>query len=353
MTSADPPQPIWRPGPEAETSELARYTAWLSGARGCRFDGYDALWRWSVDELEAFWGSIWDYFQVESSRPYRRVLGERQMPGAEWFPGAELSYAAHVFRGRRDEDVAIVHASELREQRELRWGELRELTAAIAGGLRSLGVGPGDRVAAYMPNVAEAAAAFLACASLGAVWTACSPEFGARSAADRFAQVEPKVLLCVDGYRYGGRDVPRGEAVNELRRALPSLVAAVALPYLDPQAALEDALAWEQFLRPGPLAFEQLPFSHPLWVLYSSGTTGLPKPIVHGHGGILLEHLKELHFHLDARPSDRLFWFTTTGWMMWNLLLEDSSRRRRSCSTTAARALSAVRRSGISPRPPA
>ncbi len=318
--SADP-TPIWEPGPDAARSGLAVYTAWLESERRLAFADYHALWQWSVDELEAFWDSLWDYFDVEATLPPARVLGRREMPGAEWFPGAELSYAAHLFRGRSDEGLAIVHASELREQSELSWGELRALTAAIAGGLRALGVERGDRVVAYLPNIPEAVAAFLACASVGAVWSACSPDFGVRSVSERFAQIGPKLLLTVDGYRYGGRDFPRGDVVDALRREIPTLENTVLLPYLDPDARLDGTLSWSSFLRPEPLHFAPLPFDHPLWVLYSSGTTGPPKAIVHGQGGILLEHLKELHFHLDARPGERLFWFTTTGWMMWNLLV--------------------------------
>ena len=211
--------------------------------------------------------------------------------------------SAHVFRGREEDAIAIVHASELRPQAELSWGELRDLTGAIAAGLRGLGVGPGDRVAGYLPNIPEAVAAFFACASIGAVWSCCSPDFGARSVVDRFAQIEPKVLFCVDGYRYGGRDFPRGEVVAQLAREIPSLEHVVLLPYLDPDAAIVGTVPLGSLLQPAPLEFEQLPFDHPLWVLYSSGTTGLPKAIVHGQGGILLEHLKALHLHTDARPG--------------------------------------------------
>jgi acetoacetyl-CoA synthetase len=238
------------------------------------------------------------------------------MPGAEWFSGAELSYAERVFRGKPDDAIAVVHASELRELDVLSWRELRELTAAIAAGLRAAGVERGDRVAAYMPNIPETAASLLACASIGAIWSSCSPDFGVRTVVDRFAQIEPKVLLAVDGYRYGGQDHDRRDTVSALQRKLPTLEQTYVLPYL------RDGGSWHELLQPGTvLEFAQLPFEHPLWVLYSSGTTGLPKPIVHSQGGILLEHLKTLHLHVDARPGDRLFWFTTTGWMMWNFLL--------------------------------
>jgi acetoacetyl-CoA synthetase len=239
------------------------------------------------------------------------------MPGAEWFPGAQLNYAEHVFRGKRDSEVALRHASELRSPGgEWTWGELGAQTAAVAAGLRELGVGPGDRVAAYMPNIPETVAAFLACASIGAVWSSAAPEFGARSVIDRFSQIEPKVLLAVDGYRYGGRDHDRRAAVDEIAGAIASVERVVRMGYLD-------GSGWEaRFIgESASLEFEPVAFDHPLWVLYSSGTTGLPKPIVHGHGGILIEQLKKGYLHLDAQPGDRLFWFSTTGWMMWNFLI--------------------------------
>jgi acetoacetyl-CoA synthetase len=308
--------PLWEPTPNAiERTALTRYLRWLEAERGLRFDGYHALWRWSVDDVEAFWASLWDFFDVRASSPYARVLGRAEMPGAEWFPGARLSYAEHVFRGKPDEQVAIVASSEVRDDAQLTWGELRALTAAIAAGLRERGVGPGDRVVGYLPNVPETVAAFLACASLGAIWSCCSPDFGIRTVVDRFAQVTPRVLLAVDGYRYGGRDFDRRDVVHGLERELPSLEHTFLLPYLGSDGN------WGDLLADGRLEFAQQPFEHPLWVLYSSGTTGLPKPIVHGQGGILLEHLKTLHLHFDTRAGDRLFWFTSTGWMMWNLLV--------------------------------
>jgi acetoacetyl-CoA synthetase len=322
------PVPLWKPSQEQiQAATMTRYVGWLEAERGLQFGGYDELWSWSVTELEAFWASIWDFFEVGSAQSYDRVLGRRAMPGTEWFPGAELSYAEHIFRDKPGERIAIVHASELRPLQELTWGELHELTGALAAGLRELGVEQGDRVVAYMPNIAETVAVFLACASVGATWSSCSPDFGARSVVDRFAQIGPKVLVSVDGYRYGGRDFDRLDTVARLQRELPSLRRTVVLPYLDASpdiGRLERALEWQELVQLGDAAeprFAALPFDHPLWVLYSSGTTGLPKAIVHGQGGILLEHLKKLHLHFDARPGDRLFWFTTTGWMMWNLLV--------------------------------
>jgi acetoacetyl-CoA synthetase len=310
-----------------ERATMTRYMRWLAAERGQPFDDYGALWEWSVTELEDFWASIWDFFEVQASAPYSKVLPERVMPGARWFEGAELNYAEHIFRGKRDADVAVQHASELRELDELRWGELREQVAAAAAGLRELGVDRGDRVVAYLPNIPETLVGFLATASIGAIWSSCSPDFGASSVADRFAQIEPKVLLCIDGYRYNGKDFDRRETVAGLVRGMPTIQHTIVIPYLEPAPKLPDArgaTTWAQVLAAGQgaeLQFEQVPFDHPLWVLYSSGTTGLPKAIVQGHGGILLEHLKKLHLHLDAQDQDRIFWFTTTGWMMWNFLV--------------------------------
>jgi acetoacetyl-CoA synthetase len=295
---------LWEP--PAEMVERALMTRYLR-EQGKR--DYDELWRWSVDDLDGFWASIWDFFEVAGG--YERVLASSDMPGATWFPGARLNYAEHLFRGKDPDAVAIVHASELRELSELTWRELREQTASMAARLRALGVERGDRVAAYMPNIPEAVAAFLATASIGAVWSSCSPDFGARSVIDRFAQIEPKVLLAVDGYRYNGRDFDRRETVARIAAETGGEV--VTLGYLDGTGWPDDPA--------GELTFERVAFDHPLWVLYSSGTTGLPKAIVQGQGGILLEHLKKLNLHVDARAGDRVFWFTTTGWMMWNFLV--------------------------------
>jgi acetoacetyl-CoA synthetase len=318
---------LWTPSADAvKRSGLTHYVRWLESERGLRFDGYHELWAWSVDDVEAFWASVWDFFDVQSTRPYERVLVSRDMPGAEWFPGVELSYAEHIFHGKDEDRTALVAASELRPEHELTWRELRALTGGIAAGLRELGVERGDRVVGYLPNIEETVAAFLACASIGAIWSCCSPDFGVRSVVERFGQIEPKILLAIDGYRYGGRDFDRLGTVAEVARAIPSLERVVVLPYLAPEPdlrMLDDALPWAGFVRAAEdgLDFARLPFDHPLWVLYSSGTTGLPKPIVHGQGGILLEHLKKAHLHLDLQEGDRFFWFTSTGWMMWNLLV--------------------------------
>jgi acetoacetyl-CoA synthetase len=323
-----PAEKLWEPSADlVERARMSEYMRWLEAERGLGFDGYHDLWRWSVGDVEGFWASIWDFFSIQADGGYDSVLGQRRMPGAEWFAGTRLNYAEHVFAGKDDAETAILHASELRDLTELSWGDLRAQVAAMAAGLRGLGVEPGDRVAAYMPNVPEAIVAFLAAASIGATWSSCSPDFGPASVIDRFAQIEPTVLFAVDGYRYGGRDFDRRDVLTELQAAMPSLRRTVVLPYLDPApdlSQLRDAMPWGELLEEGEggeLGFERVPFDHPLWVLYSSGTTGLPKAIVQGQGGILLEHLKKLHLHVDAHPGDRLFWFTTTGWMMWNFLV--------------------------------
>jgi len=318
---------LWEPSAESiDRATMTRYMRWLAAERGLAFDDYRSLWEWSATEIEEFWASIWEFFDIDASSTYAEVLPDRAMPGATWFPGAELSHPEHIFRGKRDANIALYHASELRDLGELTWGELRGQVARAAAGLRALGVGKGDRVVAYMPNIPETLIAFLATASIGAIWSSCSPDFGTSSVVDRFAQIEPKVLFCVDGYRYNGRDFDRIDTVAGLQAAMPTLERTVVLPYLTDRdtSGLERATAWDELLASGagaPLEFEQVPFDHPLWVLYSSGTTGLPKAIVQGHGGILLEHLKKLHLHVDAREGDRVFWFTTTGWMMWNFLV--------------------------------
>jgi acetoacetyl-CoA synthetase len=328
MSAMGQPEILWEPPAElVERARMSEYMRWLEAERGLRFGGYEELWRWSVGDLEGFWSSIWEFFGVAADGDPAPVLGSRGMPGARWFPGASLNYAEHAFAGKADGETAILAASELRGLEEMSWGELRERVAAVAAGLRGLGVGRGDRVVAYMPNVPEAVVAFLATASIGAVWSSCSPDFGPASTIDRFAQIEPKVLFAVDGYRYGGRDFDRRGTLAELGAAMPSLERTVVLPYLEPEpdlASLRGAIRWEELLAAGAGAepsFERVPFDHPLWVLYSSGTTGLPKAIVQGQGGILLEHLKKLNLHVDAHRGDRLFWFTTTGWMMWNFLV--------------------------------
>ncbi len=316
---------LWQPSEALiERANITRYLQWLHEHRALSFDGYDSLWRWSVADLEGFWSSVWEFFGVKAHRPYVRVLGERHMPGARWFEGAELNYAEHAL-GRRDEHPAIVAASETRPLITLTYAELHRQTAAVAASLKRLGVGRGDRVVGFMPNIPEALVAFLATASIGAIWSSSSAEFGITSVVDRFQQIEPKVLFAVDGYRYGGRPYDRLAQVGQLVDSLPTLEATVIVPYLADRPRLDGirgAHLWHDLFAGNPgLTFEPVPFEHPLWILYSSGTTGLPKPIVQGHGGILLEHLKTLSLHLDLGSEDRFFWYTTTGWMMWNFLV--------------------------------
>jgi acetoacetyl-CoA synthetase len=303
---------LWTPS--AQT--IADATLTRFAAETGHSDEYDELWRWSVDDLDGFWRAVVRFGGIELGDGWASVLGSRSMPGAEWFPGATVSYPQHLFADRDPDEIAVWHASEVREGLDTwTWGDLRVQTAQIAAGLRACGVGRGDRVCAYMPNIPETLAALLACASLGAVWSSAAPEFGARSVIDRFAQIEPKVLLTIDGYRYGGRDFDRSEVVAAVAAELPASCRVVRFGYLD-------GSGWEDgFLADGELSCERVPFEHPLWILFSSGTTGLPKPIVHSQGGILVEQVKHQLLHLDARAGDRVFWFTTTGWMMWNFLV--------------------------------
>ena len=311
-------QVVWTPTEDArENSLLARYTASL-GRSG---QDYHDLWQWSVSDLEGFWASIWDFFEVRADTPFERVLGSRTMPGAKWFPGARLNFAAHMLG--RDDDldaVAVLARSQSRDAFDLTFGDLRDEVARARAGLQRLGVGSGDRVVAYLPNIPETLVAFLAAASLGAVWATCPPEFGPRSVLDRLGQLEPKVLLAVDGYTWGEARIDRREQVAEVRAGLPSLHSVVHVQYGGNDLA--GTVPWAELVaEAGPLEFDPVPFDHPLYVLFSSGTTGLPKAIVHGHGGILLEHLKNHGLSWDLRPGDRLMWFTTTAWMMWNALV--------------------------------
>ena len=311
--------------PTAEAVARARvqgFLRWLADERGIVLTSWEELHAWSVTELEQFWAAVWDYFGVRAHAPYDTVLVERTMPDTRWFPGARLNYAEHCLGLPEDADrVAVVSVSQTRERQELTFADLADQVRRARAGLRRLGVGPGDRVAAYLPNIPETLVAFLATASLGAVWASCAPEFGALAVADRFAQIEPKVLLAVAGYTYGDKPVDRRSEVAEVRAALPTLEHVVHVPY-GPET-LPDALAWADLTAetPDELAFEPVPFDHPLCILFSSGTTGKPKAIVHRHGGILLEHLKNHAFHWDLGPDDRLLWFTTTAWMMWNTLV--------------------------------
>jgi acetoacetyl-CoA synthetase len=312
---------LWAPpGDIRDHSRIGAYLRWLSDERGREFADYAALWQWSVDDLPAFWRSVWDYFDVVSATPPGEVLADARMPGARWFPGTRLNYAENVLRmpGIGDDEPAVIAYSQTRPPVTLTATRLRDEVRRVRAGLRRLGVVQGDRVAVYAPNIPETYVLMLATASLGAIFSSCAPEFGTRSVVDRWQQIAPKVLVAVDGYRYGDKAVDRTGEVAAIREALPSLAHTVVLSYLDPGGPD----GWAELAAPTdePMSFAQVPFDHPLYVLYSSGTTGLPKPIVHGHGGILLEHLKMLALHHDLGPGDRFFWFSTTGWMMWNFL---------------------------------
>jgi acetoacetyl-CoA synthetase len=318
---------LWTPDLKTlQKARITRYLRWLADHRGLEFDGYQALWEWSVTDLAAFWDSIWEYFDVLGDRGDdpgpAGVLDGDTMPDVRWFPGATLNYARNALRTAWTDPgrTAVIFDSERGRGGSLTYAELAAEVARVAAGLRALGVRRGDRVAAFVPNIPEAVIGLLATASLGAIWSSCSPDFGVSSVVDRFAQIEPTVLITVDGYYYGGQEFRRGEVVREIVGALPSLAAVVYVDLVGDEPA-DGALSWTALGGHGTdPEFEEVPFGHPLWVVYSSGTTGLPKPIMHGHGGIVLEHLKTLSLHDDVHPGDVFAWYTTTGWMMWNFL---------------------------------
>src|SRR5579872_305989 len=327
-------QLLWTPRPDfAADSNVAHYMKWLEEKQGLAFADYEALRKWSVDEIEAFWASIWEYFKVDSSSPYKQVLDRRVMPGAKWFEGSRVNYAEHLLRYEawaEASEVAFHHVSETRPLRRMGWGELGRQVRILATQLRKLGLKPGDRVASYMPNVPETAIAMMAVVAVGGVWASAAPEFGVKIVIDRFAQIEPKFLFTADGYRFGGKDFSRSAEIRRIVGDLPSLERVVWLSYLDerapPPADLPNAIAWTSLLDHPDIPreafqYERVSYDHPIWVLFSSGTTGLPKAIVHSHVGVLLEHLKLMHFHLNLRPGATMFFYSTTGWMMWNLLM--------------------------------
>jgi acetoacetyl-CoA synthetase len=324
--TTDDVEVLWNPDPTRATA-IADFARWVGEHRGVQLDelDYAALHEWSVRDIEGFWSAAAEYLGVIFRDPPTATIGSRAMPGAEWFPGATLNYAEHALTpgpGRADGDVAIVFAREDGLERTVTHAELRDQVGRARAGLVAAGVGRGDRVVALAPNSVETLVMFLAAASLGAIWSSCSPDFGPRAVHDRFAQIEPAVLLAVDGYCYGGKRFDIRRTVAALQQQLSTVRTTVLVPYLDPAATLDGTTPWAEFTATaGPLEFEPVPFDHPLWVLYSSGTTGLPKGIVHGHGGIVLEHMKALRLHNDLGPGERFFWFTTTGWMMWNFLI--------------------------------
>jgi acetoacetyl-CoA synthetase len=313
-------QALWTPGPErVRAARVTAFTDWLRRERGLTFSDYESLWAWSTQDLEAFWRALWDYHGVVAAQPPQRMLAQARMPGAVWCPGARLNLVDQIFRHATDARPALVFRNESGARVELGWQQLRAQVAAVANALRALGVAPGDRVVAYLPNVPQTVVAFLAVASVGAIWSVCSPDMGPLAVLDRFRQIEPKVLIACDGYRYGGKTYDRRAVVAELRAALPTLAHTVCVPVLEVEATLPQALPWSQLLDAGgTLVTEPVAFDHPLWVVYSSGTTGMPKAIVHGHGGIVLATLKDGGLHCDLGPGDRFHWYSSTGWIMWN-----------------------------------
>lgn len=322
---------LWSPSEEfRREANVTAFMNWLREARGLEFSDYEALWQWSIGDIESFWQSIWDFYGVESTTPYARVLQDSTMPGADWFSGARVNFAQHVLRAARPGEIAIHAVSELRPLQQLTFDDMGDQVRKLATHLRTLGVKPGDRVVAYLPAIPEAAVALLATTSIGAVWSCCSPDFGTRSVLDRFSQINPVLIFAVDGYRYGGRDFDRRDEVKRLVDSLPSIEHVITVPYLHADktfAPVPGTLCWRSIQENEPAVassefqFEDTAFDHPLWVVYSSGTTGLPKSFVHGHGGVLLEFLKFCGLHLNLKPQSTTFLFSTTGWVTWNILV--------------------------------
>ncbi|MFY0605379.1 MAG: acetoacetate--CoA ligase [Cyclobacteriaceae bacterium] len=319
-----PTPPInWQPSDEFKSeSNLLKYQQWLKENYQLEFENYDELWKWSVDHYETFWSSLLSYFDIAYSGKYEQVCTGDQMPGVQWFEGIKVNYAEHIFQKANHSYPAIIFKKEGQEPEETSWKSLETQVTSFAGFLKSQGVAKGDRVVAYIPSIPEATIAFLACCSIGAVWSSCSPDFGAESVVDRFKQIDPKVLIAVDGYHYNGKPYDRREIVREVISQLEGLTCVVELPYFQEKSFVIDSISWREALNfeHESLSFERVGFNDPIWILYSSGTTGHPKAITHSQGGVLLEHLKYVTFHNNVKAGERYFWFTTTGWMMWNFV---------------------------------
>ncbi len=315
---------LWQPDQTfIENSNLQKYLNWLADNYGYHFLTYHDVWQWSVENIEEFWESIWKFFDIISYSPYKKVLSSYEMPGAKWFEGSTLNYAEHIFRSKNEDHPAILFQSERQSLKEISWEELQNQVASMAAFLKSIGIQKGDRVVAFLPNIPEATIAFLAACSIGAIWSSCSPDFGVNSVVDRFEQIKPKVLFAVDGYQYNGKPFDKTQEVRELCQNLTALEKVVFIPYLNEKnkgEKVDKSILWAETFDPNAteIEFQPVPFDHPIWVLYSSGTTGIPKAITHSHGGNLLEHYKYIAFHNDVHPGERFFWFSTTGWMMWN-----------------------------------
>ena len=316
-------QILWRPTESFKSnSGLNHYMQWLAEHKLLRFSNYEELWQWSVDHYDSFWESVWEYFDIISHSDYQAVCSDNEMPGVNWFEASTLNYAEHIFRMRSDQRDAMIFVNE-RECRKIGWKELEDSVVAFRNYLISTGIKKGDCIAAYLPNIPEAMIAFLAVNSIGAVWSCCSPDFGVETVLERFKQIKPKMLIACDGYQYAGKSFQRLNELKQIRADLEELKSLVLIPYLDQKISLDASVDWNQIQNTysgGELSFEAVDFNHPIWVLYSSGTTGKPKAITHSNGGVLLEHLKYMKFHNDVKPGENFFWFTTTGWMMWNFL---------------------------------
>lgn len=315
---------LWEPSPDfIESSNLKHYERWLQNKHGLTFSSYNELWAWSVENIEMFWESVWEYFDVIHHSSYDQVLTSRKMPGARWFEGATLNYAEHIFRNKKSDRPALHFASETGRRETVSWDELEKKVSIVRTFLVEKGIGKGDRVAGFIPNIPEAIIIFLAVNSLGAIWSCCSPDFGVSTVIDRFSQIEPALLFATSGHIYKGKKHSRKEEVNQIRDEISSIRETILISYPDREYVENDTyISWESVLqtKPEELSFTPVEFNDPIWVLYSSGTTGKPKAITHSHGGMLLEHLKYIHFHNDVKPGENFFWYSTTGWMMWNFL---------------------------------